>query len=630
LYHFDESSGSTAPDNSGNSNVGNLLGDTTFGAGILNNSLTMDGSGDYVSVPDNSSLTLSGQQTLESWVKFNSNFSTDSTQDYGVIDKGNYKLYFDRTSGKLNYEIANNSASNWTKAAGGDVNGSWDFDGKTIVRSIKIDGSDIYVGLGLGTGDAEVWKWNGTKWTKIGGDGVNSSWADQVFEDVNSLVISGNHLYAGLGTNNAGDAEVWSCNISSNCASWTKIGGDGVNSGWAMSTYESVYALESYSGDVYAGLGASANDAEVWKWNGSTWAKIGGDSINSGWTTNYEAVYSMTNDGTNLYVGLGNTAADGEIWKWNGTSWTKIGGDGTGPGAEIEYVSSLDYFNSKLYAGTASTAGDGDVWEYSGTTWTKIGGDGVNSGWAASTYEIVASLSNDGTNLYAGLGNSNGDGEVWKWNGSAWTKVGGDSLNSGWTTNQGDGVYSMAYSGGKLYTGLYDTGGDGTLWSWDDSSWTILGGSFINKSWGYYNLQSVESSATLNGKLYVGTGMNVAGNAMVWQYNGSSWQIIGGQGVNDSWPAFTYENVFTLQSYKGELYAGLGTTANDAEVWKWDGSTWTKVGGDSLNSGWTTNFESVLSMTVYNGKLYAGLGSSTLDAEVWSYNGSVWDKVSVM
>ena len=129
-----------------------------------------------------------------------------------------------------------------------------------------------------------------------------------------------------------------------------------------------------FNANLYAGLGTGANDAEVWRWNGSSWTKIGGDSLNSGWTTNFETVYSFADDGTNIYAGIGNSTTDAEVWRWNGTAWT------------------------------------------------KIGGDGVNSSWADQTFEEVTSLATDGTNVYAGLGNSTGDGEVWRWNGSSWTK----------------------------------------------------------------------------------------------------------------------------------------------------------------------------------------------------------------
>lgn len=631
LYHVDESSGTTTADSTANSNTATLKGGAAFVSGNLNNAISLDGDGDYLSIDDSSSLTLSGQHTIEAWTKFNSTFSNSSNHDQGIVDKGAYRLYYDRTSGKINYEIASNSASTWTKQAGGDVNGSWDRDGKNAVRATVVDGTTQYVGLGLGTGDAEVWRLSGGSWSMIGGDGINGGWTDQTYEDVNSLIKSGNYLYAGLGTNAAGDAEVWRCDTTSGCVDWDKIGGDGINSGWAVGTYEAVLELETIGGNIYAGLGVSANDAEVWMWNGSSWTKIGGDSLNSGWTTNYEAIRSMANDGNNLYVGIGDTAGDGEVWKWNGVSWSQIGGDGISSSwataDNIEYVNSLDYFNGNLYAGNASSTGDGDIWKFNGTSWSQIGGDGLNGGWAASAFEIIASITNDGTNLYSGLGNSNGDGEVWKWNGTGWTKIGGDGLNSGFSTNQGDSVYALAYGNDKLYAGVYDSAGNGTYWEFNGSVWTRDGGGYVNQSWGGYGIQSVETSATFNEKLYIGTGVSTAGNALVWEFNGSAWNMIGGQGIKGSWSEDTYEDVFTLQQYKGALYAGLGTTANDAEVWKYDGSSWTKVGGDSVNSGWTINYEQVNSLTVYNGHLYAGLGNTANDSEVWSWDGSSWTKV---
>jgi hypothetical protein len=631
LFHFDEPNGIIIEDSSANNNDGDTVGNAAFGTGNLNNAISLDGNGDYATVSDSASLSLSGSHTIEAWTKFDSAFDTNASQDQAILDKGSYKLYYDRTSGKINYEIANSSANSWTRAAGNDAGNSWDLDGKSIVRASVINGSNTYVGLGAGTGDAEVWKWTGSAWSQIGGDGKNGSWADQTFEDVNTLAVNGTTLYAGLGTNAAGDAEVWSCDMSDNCSDWTKIGGDAVNSSWAISTYQAVTSLNVMGGNLYAGIGVAANNAEVWRWNGSSWTKIGGDSINSGWTTNYDAVRSLTSNGSTLYAGLGDTATEAEVWSWNGSAWTKIGGDGVSSSwttaDNIEQVLSLEYFGGNLYAGTGLTAGDGDVWRYNGTSWTKIGGDNLNSGWAASTYEVVPSLATDGTNLYAGVGNSNGDGEVFRWNGSAWTKIGGDGVNSGFSANQGDGVYALSYGNSTLFSGLYDAARNGTLWSWNGSAWTWVGGGYVNQSWGFYNLQSAESSMTYNEKLYVGTGVSVAGNALVWEYDGSNWTVIGGQGVKSSWAADTFENVYALQTFEGELYASLGTTANDAEVWKYNGTSWTKIGGDSLNSGWTTNYEAVHSLTVYNGDLYAGIGVTATEGEVWRWNGSSWAKV---
>ena len=623
LYHLDESSGSTADDASSNGNDGTVTG-ATFGSGNLNNALTFDGNSDYVSVADSASLSLSQDNTLEAWTKFSDAFSAGShDNNQGVIDKGGYRLFYNYNTGKVQYELADSSATTWTQQAGNDINGSWDLNGKVSIESQTVVGSTLYVGLGNAVGDAEVWSWDGATWEQVGGDGLNSGWADQTFEAVYSLTTDGTNVYAGLGVT-AGDAEVWRYNGST----WTKIGGDAVNSSWAVNTFEGVYSMTYFNSTLYAGLGLTANDAEVWSWNGSAWTKIGGDSINSGWTTNFEYVYQMANDGTNLYVGLGLTAGDAEVWSWDGVAWTRIGGDAINSSwanTTFEYVLSMLYQGSTLYVGLGTTAGDADLWAYASGTWTQIGGDGLNSGWAGATYEGVYSLRGDGTNVYAGLGATAGDNEVWSWNGSAWTKIGGDAVNSGFT-NTHTIVSTLSYVGTTLYAGLTGTVSS-ELWAYSGGSWSQVGGNYYNKSWGFFNLQSVESMTTYSDKLYAGTGVTTAGNALVWEFDGDEWTLIGGQGVNSSWTGKTYESVTSMISDGGNLYVGLGTSANDAEVWSWNGSAWTKIGGDSLNSGWTTNYESVLSMAIYQGSLHVGLGTSANDAEVWSWNGSAWTKI---
>ena len=632
LYHLDEASGTSVADSSGNSNTGTVGNTSSWVTGNLNGALSLSGSLTNVAAPDSTSLSLAQGNTLEGWTKFTGSFGA-ATHDHkqSVVDKGSYQLYYDQETGKATYELADASSTTWSQQAGNDIKGSWDVNGKFAVQSQVAIGSDVYAGLGNAIGDAEVWKWNGTVWSQIGGDGKNGSWADQTYENVNSIAASGTTLYAGLGST-AGDAEVWSCDTSTGCLTWTKIGGDGINSGWAVNTFEEVDSMSVMGGNLYVGLGTTANDARVYRWSGSAWTWVGGFGIGAPYNalpTGYEAVYSMTNDGTNLYASFGNTAGDGDVWRLTGTTWTQIGGDALNSSwaaATYEYAYSLRWVGSTLYAGLGATAGDAEVWSWNGSAWTKIGGDTVNTSWDSSSYEMVYSLADDGTNLYAGLGNTAGDNEVWRWNGSAWTKIGGDAVNSGFT-NTHTHVNSMVYAGSTLYAGLTSATNNAEVWSWNGSAWTRMGGGYVNKSWGFLNLQDVESMTVSGEYLYAGTGNATAGNAQVWQFDGASWQIVGGQGVNGSWPVNTYEAVMSMTSMGGNLYAGLGTGAGDGEVWRFNGTTWTQIGGDSLNSGWTTNYDEVYSLVSFGGNVYAGLGNTATEAEVWRWNGSSWTKI---
>jgi hypothetical protein len=293
LFHLDESVGTSVSDSSGNSNNGTVGNTASWVAGSLNNALSLNGALTGVTVPDSASLSLSQANSLEGWTKFNSAFGV-GTHDHkqGVMEKGAYRLYYDQETGKVTYELANNTATTWTQRAGNDINGSWDLNGKFAVNAQVNIGTDVYAGLGNAIGDAEVWKWNGSTWSQVGGDGKNSSWNDQTFENVVSMNKNGTILYAGLGSS-AGDAEVWSCETSTGCTTWTKIGGDGILGSWAVNTFEEVDSMTVMGGNLYVGLGLTANDARVYRWNGSTWTWVGGFGIGApynAFTTGNEAV----------------------------------------------------------------------------------------------------------------------------------------------------------------------------------------------------------------------------------------------------------------------------------------------------------------------------------------------------
>jgi hypothetical protein len=678
LYHFDESGGSSASDSSANANNATVYGGGTFASGNLNNAIQLDGQNDYVEALDSTSLKLGQQQTVEGWFQ-PTDVQSPATTDkrFSIADKGDYQLYIDNETGRATYEIANASATTWTQSAGGnDINGSWGTNTKRSVSASSTIGTDLYVGLGNVLADAEVWMWDGSIWTKIGGDALNGSWDDQTYEQVYSMTNDGTNLYVGLGVT-AGDAEVWRWDG----VNWTKIGGDAINSSWQVNTFEAVGALSFFGGNLYAGLGTGGNDAEVWRWNGATWTKIGGDSLNSGWTTNFDYVSSMANDGTNLFVGIGVTATEAEVWSWNGATWTKIGGDAVGSSwtTDFETVRALTYVGSTLYAGLGDGLNDAELWSWNGAAWTLLGGDGFNGSWNGA-HESISAIGNIGSDIYVGLGTGNGDGDVWRLQSGTWSQVGGDGLNSGWAVNVMESVNSMSIIGSTLYAGLYDAAGGGYVYAWNGTSWSITGGQYVNKSWGYFGQGSVETMQVAGDYMYAGIG-SAAGSAQVWSWDGADWSIIGGQGINGSWASNTYdqissmsshlgnlyvglgitggeaevwqwngtswsqiggdglsgswivtapgpyEEVNALASFDGNLYAGLGTGGNDAEVWRWNGSTWTKIGGDSLNTGWTTNYERVSAFAIYDGYLVAGLGASAGDAELWRWNGSAWNKL---
>ncbi|HSW98693.1 MAG TPA: LamG-like jellyroll fold domain-containing protein, partial [Candidatus Saccharimonadales bacterium] len=236
--------------------------------------------------------------------------------------------------------------------------------------------------------------------------------------------------------------------------------------------------------------------------------------------------------------------------------------------------------------------GDGDVWRLTGNTWTQVGGDALNSGWASATYEEVDSLVAYNSKLYAGLGTSTADAEVWEYNGTTWTKIGGDGLNNGWVDGQYEQVRSMAVYNGVLYAGLGNSAGDGEVWGYDNGSWTKIGGGAVNSSWPANTIEMVQSFATYRGKLYAGLGNTANADAQIWSYgnNGYLQSTTVGQDTNWHHIAATYDGT-TMKIYiDGALDAQTTVSLSmpDTDQPLLIGTTY--GGGSSSEAGWAQGF----------------------------------------
>jgi hypothetical protein len=99
-----------------------------------------------------------------------------------------------------------------------------------------------------------------------------------------------------------------------------------------------------------------------------------------------------------------------------------------------------------------------------------------------------------------------------------------------------------------------------------------------------------------NGDLYAGgTFEDTLGNPVnLARYDGISWQPV--PGLSGGWGG-----IGTMAVYNGELYVGGGFTSPCKGIAKWNGSTWSDVGGSVTNSG----LGDVFAMNVHNNNLYA-------------------------
>ena len=87
-WKFDNASGTTATDNSGNGNNGALVGDATWGIGYLNGGLSLDGQSGYVRVPSTPNLEqVSNAVTICAWINFGTNITYTAGDMQDVVRK---------------------------------------------------------------------------------------------------------------------------------------------------------------------------------------------------------------------------------------------------------------------------------------------------------------------------------------------------------------------------------------------------------------------------------------------------------------------------------------------------------------------------------------------------------------
>ena len=101
-YAFDEGSGSTVTDASGNGNNGTITNATWASAGKYGKALQFNGTNALVTIPDSAGLHLSSGMTLEAWV----NPSTVNANWRDVIYKGNDNFYLEATSSSAGHPDA--------------------------------------------------------------------------------------------------------------------------------------------------------------------------------------------------------------------------------------------------------------------------------------------------------------------------------------------------------------------------------------------------------------------------------------------------------------------------------------------------------------------------------------------
>ena len=517
-------------------------------------------------------ITISGSATP---------FSNESDYNMGIFDKGAYKLYFDKSDGKLKFELEDNTANSWTISMDG---------AKSRISTLAVYNGKLYAGQGGTDGDGDIFVYDGSSWT-TSYDGSEKS--------IISLAVYNGKLYAGQGIN-TGDGDI----LVYDGSSWT-TSYDG--------TKEKIFALTVYDGKLYAGQGGLAGDGDVLAFEGSSWT--------TSYDGNQEAINALGVYDGKLYAGQGEGAGDGDIFVYDGSTWT-MSRDGT-----EDAIFALGVYDGKLYAGQGKSTGDGDIFVYDGSNWTtSYDGSGTR----------ITSLTAYNGKLYAGQGLLAGNGDIFVYDGSSWTTSYDGSTKS---------FMAIASYNGKLYAGQGDGIGNGDVYvmgdneilsgttsSWD-SNWhhlavnydgstikTFLDGSLENSKAASITIDT-NSIGLLLGKTY---GSQVTGGSAE-AFEGSMDEVaFWNRTLSDAEILSIYNNANGVlgTSDGGGIFNNGTLNLNRVTV---SGNTTTGTGGGIYNGSIFNATNSTVSGNTaasHGGGIYAGLSSTstTIDNSTIVFN----------
>jgi hypothetical protein len=248
------------------------------------------------------------------------------------------ELYAGGTFSKADGKQASRIAK-WDGTAWKPVGNGMDSTNKYAVYDMKVFKGYLYVAGGfegvIGVGGTQrIAKWDGIKWTGVGG-GMDLA--------IGSLEVYNNNLYAmGPFTKSGG--------VTTNgIARWNDTIWKPVGSGFDYSAYS---YLKTHGNSLYAG-------GEFKKINGMNASKLAwynGNTWNAPTSTTNGPIYTFEWDNSNLIVGGRFMQAGGKkvsyISSWDGTNWSSI------DNGMDSFVNEIIIFQSEVYAaGEFSKAG---------------------------------------------------------------------------------------------------------------------------------------------------------------------------------------------------------------------------------------------------------------------------------
>ena len=373
------------------------------------------------------------------------------------------------------------------------------------------------------------------------------------------------------------------------------------------------------SGIVLFGGYTGSDSAETWTWSGSDWTHPA-----TALAPPARHGHGMTWNGSRvvLFGGLANSNASSDTWLFDPStsSWSSLVTSGA-PDARQSAGLAYDPVRQRVVLFGGAPSYGTLTWELNGSTWTSFT-PAIDPGYRSrfgTVYDPdrakVLVLTGSESN-WSGYGLH---GDVWAWDGAAWTAV-----VAAPSTRQGQ---AMAYDSARDRTVVFGGTHNRTdrmhldeTWEFDGSAWLRQEparriGPFVDSSMAY-------DSARGKTVLFGGADRQGIAYSPTAEWDGVTWTLA----TPPLSPLRRSSASMAYDPARGRmvLFGGAGSVALLNDTWEYDGATWTEITAASPpppRLAASLVYDPVRARMV----LYGGLaGAGSFPSDTWEYDGADW------
>ncbi len=474
-----------------------------------------------------------------------------------------------------------------------------------------------------------IGRWDGASWSGLGTGLNGEAYAATTFDDG-----SGSALYVAGEFSTAGGVPAlrvarW------NGSSWSAVG-TGFNAAVrALAVYDDGTGSKLYATGHFTGLNGQAA-AYIARWDGVSWSPLG-TGLNGG-----GACLAVHDDGQGpaLYVGgtfgVAGGLASMRIARWKAGAWESAGLPAPAGIFGVESFGEYDDGTGKrLYAGGAF-GGYGQapfrIVRWNGSAWTDVGGGIGDAGSGGLVFALETFDSGTGRQLVAaGTFETAGPvavANIAGWDGSTWSAlVPGDGLDQFATALT---VHDDGNGRELVVVGYFSAAGRtpaSRIASWDGSAWSAFGAGLGQDSMAP-NARCVRSFDDGSGPaLYVGGHFTTAGGSPIpniARWNASGWSALGaGIPTGTVLALREYDDGNGARLIAGGLFGDAGGVGI-VTIAAWDGASWARLGIGLEGEVWALDvFDSGQGPELIAGGRFS-IGPGAPNERLAAWNGTVW------